>query len=197
MRQDGYGEIGDLVAVMVEHRQPLMPFEDGVPGAGSGRPGGAVGVVEVEETALAAAGDSGPEQRVGRAHVIEDAVEHERHAPVPAGLCEAVEDGVVAESRIDAEVVGGVVPVGARLEDRPECQTAGAQVDEVVEPCDEALETGCGRPVGWAGRPDRGSGGAQGIDVPPDAVLDPCWEAPIARFSYSSTLTTHASEGTH
>ena len=64
MRQDGYGEIGDLVAVMVEHRQPLMPFEDGVPGAGSGRPGGAVGVVEVEETALAAAGDSGPEQRV-------------------------------------------------------------------------------------------------------------------------------------
>jgi len=87
--------------------------------------------------------------------------------------------------------------LGARLEDRPECQTAGAQVDEVVEPFDEASETGRGRPVGRGLRPDRGSGGAQGIDVPPDAVLDPCWEAPIARFSYSSTLTTHASEGTH
>ena len=117
---------------MVEHREPVVPFENGIPGHGPGSLRGPAGssstgrIVEVEQAPLASSGGGGPEQRVLGADVVEDAVEHERHTAVTAGFGEAVEGRVVAEPGVDAEVVNGVVSVGARGEDGSECQAVGA-----------------------------------------------------------------------
>ena len=50
---------------------------------------------------------------------------------------EVVEVGVVAEPGIDAVMVGGVVAVCARGEDRPQRDPRRAQLDGVVEPTDQ------------------------------------------------------------
>ena len=53
---------------------------------------------------------------------------------------EVVEVGVVSEPGIDPVVVGGVVTVGARGEDRPQRDAGRAQFDGVVEPVDEPTQ---------------------------------------------------------
>ena len=50
---------------------------------------------------------------------------------------QVVEVGVVTEPGIDAVVVGGVVTVGARGEDRPQRDARCPQLDGVVEPVGE------------------------------------------------------------
>ena len=44
------------------------------------------------------------------------------------------ERGVIAEAPVDAEIVGDVVAVGARLEDRAEQERVGAEVLEIIDP---------------------------------------------------------------
>ena len=75
--------------------------------------------------------------RTGRevpAGVVEDAVEQHPDPPLAAGGDERVEVAVVAQPGVDAEVVGGVVAVGPRGEDRSQRQPVRAQRDEVVQP---------------------------------------------------------------
>ena len=93
-----------------------------------------------------------------------------RPRPVRLGD-QLVEVGVVAEPRVDAVVVGGVVAVRARREDRAERDARRAELDRVVEPFDDPAQ-----PVLVGGR--RRIGGkradeAQRVDLPPDRVLDP------------------------
>ena len=76
--------------------------------------------------------------------ISSDVVEHavEQH-PQPARLRlgdQMVEVGVVAEPRVDAVVVGGVVAVCARREHRPERDSGRAEFDGVVEPVDDPAQ---------------------------------------------------------
>ena len=82
-----------------------------------------------------------------------------------------VEVGVLAEARIDAVVVGGVVAVSARGEYRPECDAGGTQCDGVVEPTNDASEAVLVRLRSRV----RGAMAdeAQRVDLPPDHVLHP------------------------
>ena len=100
---------------MVEGGQGLVPLEGGVAGA-AGRVAAAAlsgcRVVEAEEAALPSPGAGGAEQGVLGADVPEHAVEHEGQAAGAAGLGEAVEGGIVTQTGVDAQVVGGVVAVG-------------------------------------------------------------------------------------
>ena len=84
---------------------------------------------------------------------------------------QVVEVGVIAQPRVYAVVVGGVVAMGARREDRPERDAGRAESDDVVEPFDDPAQPvlfGGGRRVGGI-RTDE----AQRVDLPPDHVLDP------------------------
>ena len=68
-------------------------------------------------------------------------------------------------------VVGGVVTVGARCEQRAERETGGAEFDRVVEPVDDPAHPVL---VGSRGRVGReGADESQRIDLPPDHVFDP------------------------
>ena len=53
---------------------------------------------------------------------------------------QVVEVGVVAQPRVDAVVVGGVVAVRARRENRPEGDAGCAEFDGVVEPFDDPAQ---------------------------------------------------------
>ena len=107
---------------------------------------------------------------MGGGDVVEHAVE--KHAD-PAGTAlgdEAVEVGLVAQARVDAVVVEGVVAVGDGVEDRGEQQGVAAEFDDIVEPVDEP-----GQAVGvrlLAPVPCRGAGSSERIDVPDDGVIE-------------------------
>ena len=74
------------------------------------------------------------EHRMPVADVVEDAVEQHAHPPVVASAHEGVEVPLVTESVVDVQVVGRVVAVGLRGEDRAELQSAAPQVVGVVQP---------------------------------------------------------------
>ncbi len=104
------------------------------------------------------------------ADVVEHAVEQHPEAAVVGLADEGVEVLVGAEPAVDPTVVGGVVAVRRRLEDRTERDAGGAQRHRVVEPADEVGEPPPTRPVGAGGV---GSGEAEGVDLPPDGVAHP------------------------
>ena len=79
--------------------------------------------------------------------------------------------GVVTETRVDAVVVGGVVAVSPGGEDRAERDTGRTEFHGVVEPVDEAAQPVLVGPRGVLG--GEYTDEAQGVDVPPDHVLDP------------------------
>jgi hypothetical protein len=59
-------------------------------------------------------------------------------SPRPRGLGnQVIEILVVTQARIDAEMVGGVVAVGARGEDRSERDARGAELHGVIQPADD------------------------------------------------------------
>ncbi len=105
------------------------------------------------------------------ADVVEDAVQQHPDAAVGGRGEERVEVGVVAQARVDPPVVGGVVAVRLRLEDRAEREAVGPQLRDVLQPGGQLPEPvddgrgGVALPLG-ADEPQR-------IDVPPDDVLDP------------------------
>ncbi|GJO51069.1 hypothetical protein NJB1604_38730 [Mycobacterium marinum] len=70
--------------------------------------------------------------------VVENAVEqHPQSTPMRLGD-EVVEITLVAEARIDAEMVGGVVTMGTRVENRAQGNPGCAQLDGVIKPANEA-----------------------------------------------------------
>src|SRR5580658_8603254 len=66
--------------------------------------------------------------------VVEHGVEHEANAAAMQLAANRSERGVIAEAPVDAEIVGDVVAVGARLEDRADQKRVGAEVFEIVDP---------------------------------------------------------------
>lgn len=114
MPHDVDGVVGDLGVVVVQRDQVAVAFESAV-----------------AQPRLAATGKV-------HADVVEHSVkQHAQAAPVCFSN-HVVEISVVAEPRVDVVVVGGVVAVGARSEDRPQCNTRRAQGDRVVEPRGDA-----------------------------------------------------------
>src|SRR6266545_596705 len=73
--------------------------------------------------------------------VVEDAVEDDANAVVVGGGDQLVEGRQVAEVRVDAEVVEGVIfMVRGRLEYRVEIQRGNTQLGEVVKMIDDAAQ---------------------------------------------------------
>ena len=66
--------------------------------------------------------------------MVEDTVEQQPHTPLPAGVDQGVEVGVVTQARIDLEVVDRVVAVAAGGEDRAEQQAIATPGNQVIEP---------------------------------------------------------------
>ena len=107
---------------MVERDQLAVPLEGREPVAAHAEPRPVL-----PGEGVAVAGEIG-------ADVVEHAVEQDPQT-APAGLGDqVVEVVVVAEPRIDAVVVDGVVAVRLRREHRPERDTRRAEFEGVVEP---------------------------------------------------------------
>ena len=159
------GVVDDVGVVVVEGDQLAVPLErlEAVAAGGTSR-------CRRPRDGLAVAREVG-------ADVVEHAVEQDAQ-PAPVRLRdEVVEVGVVAEPRVDAVVVGGVVAVRAGGEYRAERDTRRAEFDGVVEPFDDPAQpvlVGRRRRVGGKGADE-----AERIDLPPDRVLDP----PAVRMS--------------
>src|ERR1700757_5491855 len=69
-----------------------------------------------------------------RTAVVDQAVQKHPQAPPMRFRDEVVEIVVVAEPWIDPVMVGGVVTVCARGEDRPQRDARGTELDGVIEP---------------------------------------------------------------
>ena len=124
---------------------------------------------------VAVAGEVGPD-------MVEDTVEQDAQTATVRLGDKLVEVRVVAEPRIDPLVVGGVVAVSPRLEDRPERDSRCAEFDGVVQPFDDAAQpvlVGARRRIGRE-RADE----AERIDLPPDRVFDP------PRFTHGRNLAS-------
>ena len=131
----------------------------------------ALGVeIDVEEPArpgIGAFAQSRGEQGMSGSDVREHAVEQDPHPAVAAGAHQCVEVRFIAEAIIDREVVGRVVAVRGRLEDRPEQRAVQADIRRMVE--------GGGEPRKAVGRPalasDGGSACAEGVHMPPECLF--------------------------
>ena len=123
------------------------------------------------------------EGREAAAHVVEDPVEQHPQPARVRGLHQASEVPLIPEPGVDPVVVGGVVSVRLRGEDRPERDPRGTQVHGVVQPAGQLPEPVRDRPRAVPVRVMGGSrlrfaGGLRGgkakrVDLPPDGVLDP------------------------
>ena len=152
---------------MIEGRQGLVALEVVVMDAG-------FGAVDAEHGLGSGiiARQRGLKARMPNPHMVEHAIEHQMDAAFLAGAGQMVEGGVVAQPAVDAVEIQRVVAVAFGLEDGPQGQAVGAQFDQVVEPRQQAVQPGGQCPFlrrGAYGRP----GKAQGIDMPPDGVVDP------------------------
>ena len=140
---------------MVQREQTIVSFE-GVKVAGTS--------AKPLSPALAIAGEVGTD-------VIENAVQKQSQASPTRFGDEVVEIVVVAEPRIDPVMVGGVVTVCARGEDRPERDPRRAELDGVVEPVDHPPQPvfsgiwGCSR--------RESTDEAERVDMPPDHMPYP------------------------
>jgi hypothetical protein len=107
------------------------------------------------------------------ADVVEHTVELHPQAPAVRFGYQRVEVAGVAQARVDAEIVKGVVAVGGGAEDGSERDPGRAQLDRVVQPGDDAAEpvlvrSGRG---GWERRV--GADEPERVQPPPDRVADP------------------------
>ncbi|MPM93080.1 hypothetical protein SDC9_140216 [bioreactor metagenome] len=103
------------------------------------------------------------------ADVVEHAVQQDSDASGMAGRDQRIEVGIVAQPRIDAEVVESVVAVRARSEDRAQQQTVAAQAHQVVEP---ALHAGQPMTLGRVSRVQC-AGHPEWIDGIPNSGIRP------------------------
>ena len=103
--------------------------------------------------------------------MIEDAVEQQPHTPLPAGCDQRVEVGVITQPRIYLEVVDRVVAVAAGSEDGAQQQAVAAPGNQVIEPPLQPRQ-----PVHLVLERAKlllGSEEAEGVDLPPDHVINP------------------------
>ena len=159
--------IDDGRGIVVERGQRLVAFEVVVMDAG-------FGAVDAEQGLGSGivARQRGLKARMPDTHMVEHAIEHQVDAAFLAGAGQMVEGGVVTQPAVDAVEIQRVVAVAFGLEDGPQGQAVGAQADQVVEPRQQAVQPGGQRP--FLGRGAYGGPGkAQGIDMPPDGVVDP------------------------
>ena len=145
---------------MVQRQQAVMSFE-GVKVAGSAaKPARRRDVV----CRFAIAGEVDTD-------VVEHAVEqHTQASPMRLGD-QVVEIIVVAEPRVDPEMVGGVVTVCARSEDRPERDPRRTELNGVIEPIGDPSQPVFTR---FRRRSRRECADeAERIDMPPDHMPHP------------------------
>ena len=83
---------------------------------------------------------------------------------------EAIEGSIVAQPRVDFQVVQRVVAVGFGLKNRAERDPVEAEFLHIVEPAGEVIEAPSGAGIALA---DRGVGEAEWVYVPPQGVIDP------------------------
>lgn len=119
--------------------------------------------------------DGRPPPRVLASDMVEHSVEEHADPAFAAGGDQRVEVALVAETRVDRQVVDRVVAVRARGEDRAELEPVAAQGEEVVEPGQqgtEAVPRLVARPRSLR-RGGLGAREAERIHVPPDRRRDP------------------------
>jgi len=152
--------------VVVELDELAVPFEDRE----------VAGVRPALEPAGLRRRRSPGERRLERREPAPDVIEHPVQDQPQATLAsrghQRVKVGVVAEPRVDAEIVGGVVPVGLGREDRSQEQPAAAELDRVVEPRLELPEPVPDRLVFRQRGPLR-AGEAKRVHMPQDGVISP------------------------
>ena len=146
----------DELAVALEHR--VVAVGGALEPARGGRPGAAV--------------QRGLERREPPADVVEHAVEDQPQPALVGRRHQRVEVGLVAQPGVDPEVVGGVVPVALRREDRPEQQAVAAELDGVVQPRLELPQPVPGGLAVGQGRSLR-AGEAERIHLPQNGVITP------------------------
>ena len=161
-------QIRDPGVIVVELDEPVVPLE---------RPGGRRITVEGDPEhsrvlAVRTFRQCPLHQRMFTADVIEHPVEEHADPAVRGGVDQLIEIAVVPQSRVDTVEIQGVVAVGGRIKDRSQLNRVESETDRVIQPVDQS-----GQPVGEltlpvAGRPHRGTGESQGIDVPDDGVID-------------------------
>ena len=121
----------------------------------------------------------GLERGEAAADVVEHPVEDQPHAARVGGGHERVEVVLVAEPRVDPEVVHGVVAVRLRREDRPEQQPVAAELDRVIQPRRQPPQPVPDR----LARRQRGllrAGEAERVHMPEDGVISPGRHPPKA-----------------
>jgi hypothetical protein len=119
-----------------------------------------------------AAGDRRLEGGELPADMVEHAVEYHPQAPLPGRGHQGVEVVVVAEPRVDPEVIGGVVPVRLGGEDRAEQQPVAAELDRVVKPRFQVPQPVPDRLARGQRRRLR-AGEAERVHLPQDGVISP------------------------
>jgi len=101
--------------------------------------------------------------------MIENAVEQDFEPATMRGANEVVEIRIVAEPRVDPEMIDRVVAMARRVEDRPEGQTRRAKLDGIVEPGEQVAEPVAHR--GTVAGSRLGTDKAERVDLPPDLML--------------------------
>ena len=159
--------------------------DDEIDNRGGGMVEGDERVMPLEDVGLEASVDPTPAEEVRSLrsqtreggvptpHMVEDPVEQDPDAALPRCGDEAVEVPVVAEPRVDAEVIDRVVAVRLGGEHRTEQQAVQAQLDDVVEPALEAVQAVYRRGIRVHAVADRRPHESQRVDVPPDDVFRP------------------------
>ena len=130
-----------------------------------------------------AAVQRGLERREPPADVVEHAVQDQPQPALVGRGDQGVEVGLVAQPRVDPEVVDGVVPVALRREDRPEQQAVAAELDGVVQPRLQLPEPVPGRLAVRQRRPLR-AGEAERIHLPQNGVITPGRHRPRYRLRW-------------
>jgi hypothetical protein len=160
VRHDVGGVVDDLGVVVVQREQTAMSFE-GVEAAQAPAKPARCRII-VRRFAIAREVDT---------NVVEYAVEQQTQPPSMRLGDEVVEIIVVAEPGIDMVMVGGVVSVCARGEDRPQRDPRRTELDGVVEPLGDPSQ-----PVFTGNRRcsrRKRTNEPQRVDMPPDQMPDP------------------------
>ena len=113
--------LGDSGLIVIQGHELAVPLEAGVVRFDSGTPRFLPGEPEPRcERRPAALGEDLCEGRKGAPDVVEDPVEQDSQPATVRGAHQGVKIGLVAEARIDPEMVDRVVPMSRRSEDGAE-----------------------------------------------------------------------------
>ena len=164
--------LGDSGLIVIQGHELAVPLEAGVVRFDSGTPRFLPGEPEPRcERRPAALGEDLCEGRKGAPDVVEDPVEQNSQPATVRGAQQGVKIGLVAEARIDPEMVDRVVPMSRRSEDGAEREARRPQFHRVIQPRFQ-LRQAMGHACPSAGF-RFGADETERIDLPPDRVPDP------------------------